>query len=34
MFLVAFIIGPFLFGYLFSRNKQQKADQPAVQKQE
>lgn len=27
LFLLAFIIGPFLFGYVFSRNKQQKVAQ-------
>lgn len=34
MFIVAFIIGPFLFGYLFSRNKKPQPDQPTLQKQE
>ena len=34
MFIVAFIVGPFLFGYLFSRNKQQKPDLATLQKQE
>lgn len=30
LFIVAFIFGPFLFGYLFSRSKQQKLDQAAA----
>jgi biotin transporter BioY len=27
LFLLAFIIGPFLFGFVFSRNKKQKVEQ-------